>query len=318
MHFIRRTLWLLLAGTAACASDFTPYNEIDRFRVLAVGADHPWLAAGDETVIRALTLPTGSNTVSYAWSWCPLTQGANRGYQCAFTEAELQAQIDAMAPGAFDVPSFDLGTSSTAVFRYQLPPQFFAGACEALKEGNIPPFVELPACDGTFPITIRLAATSNGETIEVVKEIMLLYADLPLNTNPVITGLTVKGEGLELMTTSTTSRIELVRDREYTFQAEMPTSNIERYTFTPKDTMVPMEVEESLAITWFIDGGEMDSSRTGYIPMEVDLQRAGENFWTTPKAVDYAPVDARMILVVRDNRKGVSWFRRDFTLQVPQ
>lgn len=313
-----------LFGLAACTGDFTPYNEIDRLRVLAISADKPWLAQGDSTRIEALVVPVGDNTVDYQWSWCPLTQGSSKGYECAFTREELQQQVDAatMMPGLLTVPPFELGTSSTAVYAYNLPAAFFSSVCAAINMGGeVPDFVELPACDGTFPITIRLTVTSNGESLTAVKEIFVLYEDLPLNTNPTINDLKVKGEGYPEPTSVTEAPpLKLKRGVDYDLEVVVPLdadgnpTQAEPYLYTPPDGSGERTIKETLVLTWFIEGGEMDRARTGYIEAEVPIDEARRNIWTTPKKVDYERTTARMFVVIQDNRKGVTWFARTFEL----
>lgn len=327
MRSIRRSGPLVgLLGLAACTGDFTPYNEIDRLRVLAISAERPWLTQGDRTGLQALVVPVGDNPVSYDWSWCPFTKGSTSGYECAVTRDELQAQIDQAtgAPGLLVVPPFSLGTTSTTSFSYDLPSAFFAQVCAAIKAGGeIPAFVELPKCDGTFPITIRLHVTSGGEGLVAVKQIYVVYEDtLTLNTNPIIESLKVKGDGYAEATVVTDEpRLKLKRGVDYELEALLPLdamgnpTQAEPYEFTPADGSGTKTVRETLVFTWFIEGGEMDRPRTGYIDGEVPIDEARKNLWSTPKKVDYERTTSRLFVVIQDNRKGVSWIGRTFELE---
>ncbi len=309
---------------SACGADFTPYEKIDRFRVLAMAADPPWLTASSTTTIRALEVVPEGATVTRRWSWCPLSLGSMAGYQCALTREQLQAQIDRAAPGAFTVPSFELGTSSVAVFRYSLPPLFFKQACESLKaaSSSISPsamgLIDLPACDGKFPIAIHLEAEAGGEKIEAVKDIELIYGDgITPNMNPVMDAVTVTATGAaggeQVLTEG--SAISVKRGTDVTLRVSIRPDQAEPYTFTPIDGTPPSTKLETLAISWFIEAGKLHDARTGYIDGSTTLDDARKNIWTTPKVTQLSASTARVWMVLRDNRKGASWITRTVELR---
>ena len=75
----------------------------------------------------------------------------------------------------------------------------------------------------------------------------------------------------------------------------------------------------SRRITWFIEGGDSDATRTGYLPQEDDSDaawtRARTLEWTTPKTVDFERDTARLYLVIRDGRQGQSFITRTVKLE---
>src|SRR5207302_995806 len=101
---------------------------------------------------------------------------------------QLQKAVDQqVGAGTLQIPSFDLGTTATVAYAYDLPPVFYQGVCAAISMQNVPKFIELPKCQVDFPISIRLEAKNGDKTIIAVKDIHLAYsADAPLNQNPQI------------------------------------------------------------------------------------------------------------------------------------
>jgi hypothetical protein len=275
---------------AACGQDFTPYSEIDRLRVLAVGADRPWLRFSETASISALVVKAKDDDtpLSYEWSWCPLTAGNDRAYECAFSEDELQQQIDGVVgPGVIDVPPYALGTTATVTFAYDLSPLLFRGLCEAIGMQTLPDFVSVPECMGTFPITIRMKVADEDEEVIAIKELELVYDDAiaEVNTNPIL------GEARAFSSTITTDGLlELDRDMDVDLSLEV---------ITPE--------EEEIVVSWFVEAGELDTGRTN----------DQDNVWHTPREPDWPDPTARLFFVVRDNRRGVSWMERTVTLRAP-
>ena len=285
-------LFVLLLLLCACDQGFTPYEEIDRLRVLAIGADRPWLRFGETSSISSLVVQAKGDAapLSYEWSWCPFTGGNDRGYECAFTEEEVQAQIDeAVGPGVIDVPPYSLGTTATVAFAYDLNPLLFRGLCDALTMQSLPDFVSVPECMGTFPITIRMRVSDEDEEIIAIRELELIYDDsvTAVNTNPLIT---------TAMANSTTitpdGALLLARDEDVMLEVELS----------------PPEEMERLVVSWFVETGALDTPRTN----------DQDNVWHTPRVPDYPDTTARLFFVVRDDRRGISWMRRTVKLDTPE
>jgi hypothetical protein len=73
---------------------------------------------------------------------------------------------------------------------------------------------------------------------------------------------------------------------------------------------------ERLNLRWYTEAGDFGSDgeggyRTGFLglPDDIDSPFSGatDNEWTLPKSEDYAASTARLIVVVTDNRGGVTW-----------
>ena len=75
-------------------------------------------------------------------------------------------------------------------------------------------------------------------------------------------------------------------------------------------------ISERLNLRWYTEAGDFGSDgeggyRTGFLglPEDIDSPFSGatDNEWTLPKSEDYGASTARLIVVVTDNRGGVTW-----------
>lgn len=315
----------LLLAAFGCTDELPSYNEIDGFRLLAVGADQPWLVPENTTRLETLLASNTSTAgTTFAWSWCPFTSGSAGGYECAVTREELQAQIDATNPPApIVVPPFELGTTATVGFTYPFDEIVVQGFCLALSMfEDIPEFVQIPSCDNRFPVTIRVEVANGDDRVVAVKELQLVFGfGAQVNTNPTAMTVTAsldsngdgEGDGPEIVL-GTDALASLERDKEYAIRVDLEEAQSETYTRKDPETDMDVEVREPLTVTWFVRGGSVERGRTGFIADQVPIDNARSNVWTTPKAVDYEEAVAEIILVIRDGRGGTSWLRRTVRL----
>jgi hypothetical protein len=323
---MRRHIALLTTAAAlaaGCGQDFAPFNELDKLRVLAVRAEPPELAPGDIAAIDALVFEPDGDEVAYAWTWCPFSLGAAAGYECAVTEQDLAAAIEEAAPGAGAfVPSFDLGHESTAAFANLLPDGALDGLCDAVAAGSAPAFVDLPECGDRLVVTLRLDVSAGGETVTAVKELPLLFeASAERNENPAIGAVLAApaASGADPLLLG----IPLERSPSTALRAQtaydlgVGVDDAASQRFTPEatdDVPDPAPRRETLFMTWFVTGGETDSTRTGFIDGDVDMHDLAHNGWTTP-TLDDSGGEARIILVLQDERGGVDWTGRTVALE---
>lgn len=309
-------LTLLIVSSLGCADEFDSYFEVQGLRVLAVRADAPALRPGETSSLSAFVTEPGA---SYEWTWCPLPSGPANAYECAVTEADLQAAADVVfGPGAVEIPAFDLGTDAVAAMTYSVPPELFASICEILLANDLPEGVDAPECETGFDVQIRVVVELDGESIIAVRDLTMLYADdQPGNENPLLGGLTATnqatGETIELgadatavLETGTLYDLELQIDRE----------SSELYPEIPIGGSEPVMTREELTATWFrekAEGGELDKGHTGFIDGNVDFEVLLANEWTTPSE----PGETRLFVVLRDNRGGVDYLSRSVELVTP-
>jgi hypothetical protein len=308
--------WLALAALmcAGCGDNLPQYNQLEGFRVLALRASPPSLNGGESTTLDALTFVEGEPDpgLLYRWSWCPARLPSAMGGDCALDEAEFARLLG--LDGA-DV-DFALGDGATTTFTYPGPPEVYQTACE----NSAPPEAQgavVFSCEGGFPISIRADITYREQTIRIQKEIRLLFGSLPPNKNPEFGALSVLEVNSQTAPESwpeeTAARLAL--GKRYEVQVEVAETSAER--FVPEPTVVdpsPGERQESLYISWFVSTGETDQDRTSFIKEGVSLAEFGKNEWLLPKAGDEKRDAARLFLVLRDERGGVSWLSRNVEL----
>ncbi|MBK8010385.1 MAG: hypothetical protein IPK13_03495 [Deltaproteobacteria bacterium] len=304
-------LSMTIGSLTACNDEFTPYNEVEGFRLLAMAADPPWLGANESAKLSALVVadPTEAD-VRYRWSWCPLTTGQVGGYTCAVSHDELQAAVDdAIGVGVVDVPPFEFATTATASFTYSLSPLVLRGVCAYLAEGDIPDFVSVPECGEHYPLTIRLEVTSGNQTIVGIKSLPLILEGDARNKNPEARGLTAS-----VATSTGTPLTEdgsavLRRGVEYDLELDIDEGAAETLTSTST------QERERLVVTWFVSAGETDRTRTSFLEGQIPFEQTKKNKWKLPTAVNDDAETARIWIVIRDGRQGTSWLTRSVKLK---
>jgi hypothetical protein len=298
---------------AGCDGNLPEYNQLKGFRVLALRASPPTLSEGESTTLDALTFVEGEPNPSlrYRWSWCPARLPSAIGGDCALDEGELAHVLGVDR----DELSFELGDEATAELAYPASPEVFRAACENSADSEAQHAVF--SCEGGFPVSIRADITYREQTIRIQKEIWLLFGDLPANENPelgAVSFLKVNG-GTDPESWPEDTAARLALGGRYEVRVEVDETSAE--LFVPEATVVdpsPAEKREALYISWFVSSGETNEKRTSFIQGGVSLAEFGKNEWLLPKAGDEKRDAARMFLVLRDERGGVSWLARQAEL----
>ncbi len=306
---------LALAASAGCADSFPDYNQVTGFRLLGMRADTPTLADGESSQLSALVTETGA---TYAWSWCPLTQGQAGGYACAISHDQLQAVADqTLGAGQVTVPPYDLGSGETATFAYPVPPELLAAVCDFIKQNDVTDVPDLPSCDGRYEIKLRLETSGSDNSVIGVRDVDLLYQDgLERNANPTIAGVVaVDPTGAEV-TLDPSAATQLQRDVNYTLRVDVGADQAETYMAPPVEGGPPVPTRENLFVTWFYEAGAMDRIRTSYL-QDSDLANLRENHWRTPTTDERTEATTTLWFVIRDDRGGISWITRTIGLVQP-
>lgn len=312
-HRLVLALALLSAG---CAEEFEEYNQVTGFRVLGLASDKPALAPEESAIFSALVT---SSDVSYRWSWCPLSGGAQASFECSVTESELQSQLDeTFGEGMITVPPFDLGSGSTAELSYPLPRELIAGLCDFFLAGELPEGVPVPSCDGAFDMQIRLEASAGGETIVAVRDQAMLFdLERAANTNPALGAIFATAEnGGSSVELSSEMPTLLARETSYELRVDVTEEQAESYMGLDERGQ-PEAQRERLFLSWFREAGEMDKGRSSFIAGESGIDVLQENTWITPTLADYPDSILRLYFVLRDNRGGLSWASREVELETP-
>jgi len=291
---------LLGPALVACGEDFSPYNRLTSPRVLAIASDPPAPMTGETTTISPiLYLPEGVAVDSYEWSWCPFPGGASDGYPCLVTEEELEEYAGGEDLG---VPPFDLGTAPTATFTNSIVPLLFQAICAGAPDA--PPPVD---CFDGFPAQLKLVMRAGDVEITTIRRLRLRF-DPAQETNaiPVIAGLDALLPDSEAPIDGTEPSVTIPRAEDTVIRARVDTASAEEFTDRDEDGQ-PITAFERLNLSWFVESGDTRSGRTSFIDGLVTFDRALENEWEPARVEDYPGDTSRIIVVVRDNRDGVTF-----------
>jgi hypothetical protein len=283
------------ALAAGCGADFDPYNRLTKLRVLAIRSEPPAPAAGETAILTPLLyIPDGDPPVAFQWSWCPAPGSASEGYPCLVTAAEL-------AQGGASVPPFELGSGATAAFMHTVDPALLQGLC-----GGIPGALDKPDCAGGFPVQVKLTLTSASAQVTTVLTLRLRFDPSdPPNRNPRVDGLEAMLEAGP-QPIGDEPAVVLPRQTNTTVRAAVPEEDAERYPGLDA-AGDPAEVRERLTLSWFVESGDLDDGRTGFIEGVTDFATAVTTRWKPASEKDYPRDASRIVVVVRDNRGGVAW-----------
>ncbi|MCP4447156.1 MAG: hypothetical protein GY811_17680 [Myxococcales bacterium] len=306
-QFVSGVLCLALVGaSAACTirDDSTRANQIEGLRVLAIGSTPADVVLGDTAEISALVYDEDERPVSYQWSWCLSRGGADDGFACNIDEADLQTAWQSLDTGV-DMPGYDLGTGETASFEMVFEPEQAFALCQILTEGEPDSQIALFTCLSGLGLSIQLEVTAGSDTIVAIRDIPVLLAGDERNQNPVV--------GTEF-TRTLRDNDELgpddpfVAERIYDVVADVGIEQSETFLPPEKEGLPPPEPRgEALFLSWFVTTGSTHrkgSQRTSYFD-EGTIENLIENSWDMPYELE--DTEARLFLVLRDERDGTSW-----------
>lgn len=288
-HSTHVATWGLVLATFAlcggCGDDFSPYNEVEGFRLLAIQATPPELRPGERVELTALVV--GDDAPRFTWRWCAVTRGPGERHTCAIQDGEIESEL----------PNALLSTSTSATFAWPADPSVTDAFCDVAAQREAPNGAPRLDCASDRPeLYLRLEIESAaGERVIALHALPLVLDDAPRNTNPHLDDVRVEVAGA--MKPIEGARI----DGEVQLELLVPEAAAETYGTNADD-------REILRATWFVTGGETDAMRTVFIPGDAAATFAAltRNAWTLPTA----PRDVTLYLVLRDDRGGVSWLVR--------
>ena len=306
--FTQFVVLVALGAATGCGADFDPYSLVKGFRLLAIGADDPWIGLGQSTVLRALVV--SDEPVQYRWSWCPWTTGSLDGFRCAIERDDLQAIVDReLGAGVVTIPSFELGTTETATIVHAVTPALRDAFCKFIETQNIPEFTNPPDCGEAIEVTIRLEVESNGKRIEGIKTMRFVFDTTALNRNPTIRGARIASSDI-----AGDGSTKVERAAQHPIELDIDPAVSETSVTPPTATATATTEREDLIVTWFIESGAIDKRRTSFIDGDLSFENLGANMWSAPHANDFASDRTRFFFVIRDRRGGVSWLERTIGL----
>ena len=305
-----RAVWTALAwvvGLGACSSDFAPYSDLDRLRILAVQSEPATPLPGETAVLSVLAFAPAGEVPAFHWSWCPVVARADQTYACPLDQPEAERIFAPFLDpaGSQVLPSLDLGSAPMAALNNPFSLATLAGLC---ADGiNSPGYSQSIDCEGGYPSMVTVDVTTASSTLRAGFVVRFPSSSPPvLNRNPSPSGLFVAGVPLD----DAAAKVVVAPSQTVDMQAVFPSDAAELRPI-PAAEGPPGQRLERLTASWFADRGRIDTDRTVFIDGTVSLDQAARNRWTAPAAEDW-PSDnvVRFMVVLRDDRGGVGWIVR--------
>ncbi len=234
----------------------------------------------------------------YAWGWCPVVGPSIDGYPCVISHEKLQAMVPDVT-----VPEYGLGEQPTATLTFDAGLHAAMTAlCTAIDAGQAPGISSavVPSCKGRLEINILMTVQWPHRTERAIKSVPLLLMENPVrNTHP---------------TPGNTDLLVLRAGVPEKIQLEVHESDVEAYDEQLIGESEPQHRYEDLTLTWFVTGGSTLRERTSFIRDVSDLATFASNIWTTPNMEDASDLSQQLIVVLRDNRGGITWWTKQVNL----
>lgn len=329
-------LFLLTFVLYGCKAkdDKERYNRLERLRVMAIRSEPADLVFGESATLSALVYQPENASITYEWSWCPARSGSNDGYECAISEDELRA-IWAGLNTPVEFPGFSLGRDATAEFTHILSFEIKQALCSAWASSEGADESAALMCLMGLQPSVQLIVRSDGEGIVSIKDLVLLDGGKggsanQRNANPEVSTAIRLGRQVADNSSNESgsgpgrgSGDDNAKDYEE-IEAGSTLEGNKRYkvivgvdedqaeTFLPEKKEglePPTERKESLFLTWFVTMGSAEK-RTSFIDGHTDFKDLLDNYWELP----HTPLvnQAKLFLVLRDERGGVGWTEHVF------
>jgi hypothetical protein len=252
-----------------------------------------------------------------------------------------QTAVDALAAqaGLVDLPPLVLGNTETIDFTNRFPPALLASLC-AGDSSTTELFLANTTADqgrrvfgcapATLPVQIMLTIRGSITETGVVSLHLPIDGSTPGNSNPIIKGINVLPEGSGVL--DETGSALVPRDAKVRLRAEVEEAQSEVYLDKQvgpsgdfvKDSagqFILAPTRERLRLSWLSEGGGFVDNAAEWGAGDLDskgqpilLSSVIENDWSTPKIEDFPAATSLVVVVVRDNRGGVSWAQGSATL----
>ena len=270
------------ASIAGCAADMAPQSLVERFRIIAVRADHPDGPAGNTVHLDALVADPQGEGRTLSWLWVACRLGPS---------LDPEACAD---PGSVGI----VGLATTPDFAFTTP-----APDEGETEAQV--MVTLAVCaGGTFELPTDGGAAgapecTGGDGAIAYKRVFSRESD-EYNHNPGLAGLTLNGEPW----------VEGTSERPACFAsgctpldliASLAEGSAE--TWTEIAFGAPRERTEDVYVSWFATDGVFERIRSAGEAPKVE--------WTPPEG----PATVDFWIVVHDGRGGTDWTTRRMELR---
>lgn len=278
----------LLVGAVltACSGDFDPTSRVTKLRLLAVQADRPFAAPGEEVHLQALAHDPRGRTISWGWATCTLPPSAS-----------VTGCLAAIDPASIALGNETFTVRVPADLLTKVPPYARASALIG---------VVTVACPGTIGVGntqgVPITCVENGRPLRLeefeigMKRVLIRERDR--NANPVITAVRFDGalwpesEEREVNACDPGDEVDDCAEKHTLAVATTPaeTGVDERGTaFT-----------ESVVVQYY--------ATEGTFLHDVRIAASPETKWVARKRAGASTIT--VWIVARDDRGGVSWITR--------
>lgn len=284
---------LLLVAACAIGDDQLPKPEnlpaewlVDRLRVLAIQAEPPEAAVGQEVRFSALLVDPFEEVGGVIWLACP-----------SETDLDLGCPLDPSLDFANATPE-ELAAAGFVGFEPLVPPRYTPGP--ELFEGK----TEFEQLDGV-QVVVQMAAVPpellSGDlgddgfdpaNLEAGYKRLIVSTNPQPNQNPTIAALSFDGVELD-----PTGVVEVDPGQEYLVAARLTTDSAETYDYTNAEGVTETRSEEPY-LKWYTSGGSLRESLTLFGFFDVP--------WVAPPRGS-PTTEGTIWAVVRDRRGGMSW-----------
>ncbi len=302
-----------VAASPACTirDDSTRANQLESLRVLGIASEPADLISGETAALSALVYEPDGNPVSYQWSWCISRAGSDKAFACNYEEAELQAAWAELDTGTI-LPSYDLGSDETASFALNFEAAQVVDLCTILTRDEANLQEALFSCLSGLGLSIELRVSSGDQEVVALRDITVLQEGEERNLNPQLgPDLLITDQAGGELAADDPLRAEAI----YDLVADVAEDQSEVFTPAPQEGLPPPEARgESLFLSWFITQGathRKGEQRTSFNDGG-DFTDLVENVWEMP--FDPSSDQARIFLVLRDERGGTSWIEHSYSL----
>jgi hypothetical protein len=298
-------------AVGGCTGELPPPSLVDRFRALAVRAEPPEVAPGEAAAFDLLLVdpyaPAEGRTRTFLWLACATPPGTSP-MACAQFATDPSAALPGAVTGSVTLPACDepagsltggglclLGTDETAAY---VPPADFLDAGDETRQ--VTTFVAAATGETDALGCVAQMAEQGSMTADCqvsYKRLTVSRSESP-NHNPGLATLLLDDAALP------ETDVTPVESGDHVLHAVAVDGSAEGFTKTDGTTAT-----EALLLSWYLAApGDPGSTR---LPGTVKLYRTeipGEDqTYTAPTEAG----DVVLWVVVRDDRGGVGWLRRD-------
>lgn len=279
--------------------DLEPSWQINRLRVLAIRADPPEVAPGQQARFEALVVDPDGEIGAVVWLACPPESSGGIGFGCAldpdldFTNASFEELEDAGV----------IGFEPTLPPRYAPPITALEDVDEDEARNGIYALIQIVV----IPQDVLDDGFGAGGDLDF-NRLRVAYKRLRVSTKDVrnanpeilrwrIDDIPVPDEAV----------VEVDPDERYDVGVFLTEGSVEVYEHINRDGQRE-ERQEQPFVTWYTDGGTMEETVTLWPFLDAT--------WRAPSA-DAEVTEGTWWAVIRDRRGGMSWSTKRWRLRDP-